>query len=311
MITLARKIGSAVITLLIVSIVIFVLANVLPGNTAAAALGHESTSAQQQAFRQEMHLDEPPVIRYVHWFLGIAHGNFGDSTISGLPIRGEVLSALKYTAILTTCALILALLIALPLAVLAARRAGRFTDLALSIGAISAASLPEYVLALLLLLLVSTLLGLVPPLSINVENGDPRGYVLPVLTLGIVVAAYVYRLARVSIIEILRAPYVRAATLRGFSSRRVLWLHALPNASAALLNVIGINVIYLFGGVIVVESVFAYPGLGTLLVAGINQKDVPVIGAVAMIMAFWIILVNLGVDALVLALNPRLRLHRG
>jgi peptide/nickel transport system permease protein len=91
----------------------------------------------------------------------------------------------------------------------------------------------------------------------------------------------------------------------------VLWLHALPNASAALLNVIGINVIYLFGGVIVVESVFAYPGLGTLLVAGINQKDVPVIGAVAMIMAFWIILVNLGVDALVLALNPRLRLHRG
>jgi peptide/nickel transport system permease protein len=133
------------------------------------------------------------------------------------------------------------------------------------------------------------------------------GYVLPVLTLSLVGAAYVYRFARVNVIETLSATYVRSAILRGYSRRRVLWRHVVPNASAAVVNVIALNVIYMFGGVIVVENVFAYPGLGSMLVGAIDAKDFPTVEAAALVMSAVIVAVNILADLAIRALNPRLR----
>ena len=146
-----------------------------------------------------------------------------------------------------------------------------------------------------------------PTLSLGIADGDLLGYVMPIVTLGLITSGYVYRSARINLIEAINAPYVRAAVLHGYSPPRVLWLHVMPNAISSVLNVIGLNLIYVFGGVIVVEAVFAYPGLGTLLISAINNKDYPVVAAVALIMSFWIVAVNTVIDAAVLFLNPRLR----
>lgn len=307
---LLRKAGLAVLTLWVVSVAIFVLVDLYPKNPAFAALGQESTPEQRALFRQVMHLDDPPVVRYGHWLNGMLHGDFGVSAISARPIQADVLDRLRYTSILTLGSFLLSLLIALPLAIFAARRAGGRIDTLLSAVALSISALPEYVIALCLLLLLAAQLRLLPVVSTELTSGNLLGLVLPMLTLALVGAAYVYRFARVNVVETISAAYVRAAVLRGFSPSRVLWLHVMPNASVAVVNVIALNVIYLFGGVIVVENVFAYPGLGTMLVAAINAKDFPMIEAVALIMSTLVIVINMVADAVVFALNPRLRSAR-
>lgn len=307
---ISRRLGGSAITLLLASLLIFGLVNALPSDTALAALGHESTEAQRERFREAMGLNDPPVERYLNWLGGAVQGDFGISTVSGQPIGPALFDRLKHTAVLTLGSLVLALLIALPMAVFVATRAGGRRDATVSAAAVSIAAVPEYVIAIGILVLFGSTLRLFPPLSIGVTSGDPSAYVMPIATLALVTAAYIYRSARASLIEALNAPHVRAAILRGYSRRRVLWGHVVPNASSSVINVIGLNLIYVFGGVIVVESVFAYPGLGTLLISGIQQKDFPVVAGVALLMSFWIIIVNLAVDSLVLALNPRLRTRR-
>jgi peptide/nickel transport system permease protein len=308
---LARHVAAAILTLLVVSVVVFVLSDKLPKDQAFAALGHESTPEQRLAFRTRMHLDDPPQVRYGRWLAGMLHGDFGTSTISARPVAPDVLTRLGHTSVLAVSALLLSAGLALPLAVFAARRAGSTGDVVLSVGAVAVTAMPEYVIAVCLLLVLGAQLHVFPVVSIGVADGDVLSYGLPVLTLGLVGAAYMYRFARVSVIETMAAPYVRAAVLRGYSPRRVLWRHVMPNAGAAVVNVVAINVIYLFGGVIVVENVFSYPGLGTALVAAIYAKDFPVIEAVALLMSALIVGVNLLADAAVLALNPRLRAARG
>lgn len=303
----AGRLMAALVTVLVASVVIFLLVNALPADTAIAALGHESTHAQREQYRHLMHLDDPPVVRYTNWLTGIVRGDFGASTVSGQPIAADLALRFRYTAALTTGALLLSLLLALPLAVFSATRAGGRIDTILSAAAVSVVALPEYVLALVLLIVFGAELQWLPTLSLGIANGDLLGYVMPILTLGVITSGYVYRSARINLIEAINAPYVRAAVLHGYSSPRVLWLHVMPNAISSVLNVIGLNLIYVFGGVIVVEAVFAYPGLGTLLISAINNKDYPVVAAVALIMSFWIVAVNTVIDAAVLFLNPRLR----
>ena len=181
----------------------------------------------------------------------------------------------------------------------------------MSIGAIAITSVPEFVLALLILLVLASQLRLFPVTSTGVAKGELSGLVLPILALSLAATAYIFRLARVSIIETLSAPYVRTAILNGFSPSRILWRHALPNAGAVIVNVVALNAIFLLSGVIVIENVFAYPGIGTLMVQAIQAKDLPIVEAVAVVTAAILVTVNLLADGLVLLAVPRLRTRRG
>src|SRR5207253_1657277 len=189
-------------------------------------------------------------------------------------------------------------------------RAGHPLDLLLSVLAIGISALPEFVLAIVLLLIFAAELKVLPVFSGGIMEGDLASLALPSLTLGLAVAAYIFRIARVSVFETLSAAYVRTAVLHGLSPRRVLWRHVMPNAGVVVVNVVALNAIYMLGGVIVIENVFSYPGLGTLLVNAISGKDLPTVEGVAILTAVLLVAINLAADAVVLVLDPRLRTRR-
>lgn len=304
---LAGRLGTGLLTVLLASIVVFAAVEVLPRDPARTALGNESTAAQRAAFRQEFGLDDPPLTRYARWAGGILRGDFGASIISRRPIADELWPRLGRTAALAGVAVLISLVIGIPLAVRAARRPGGVFDTTANFLSVGLSAVPEFVLGLVLVYLLAVWLGLLPVLSNRVDRGQQSGLVLPALTLGLAAVSYVFRFARVGVIEIAGAPYVRAARLRGFSERRLTWRHVLPVASSAVVNVVALNAIYLLGGVIVVENLFAYPGLGTLLIGGVRDNDLPMIEAVAVVTAALLVVVNFVADAAVTLLNPRLR----
>jgi peptide/nickel transport system permease protein len=305
--TLGRRLAVAVATVIAVSMLVFVAIEVVPIDPAMHALGRESTPEQREVFRQRMHLDDPPPQRYLRWGGNLLHGDFGTSVISARPVGPLLAQRLRNTAVLGVTALVVSIVVGLPLAVWAARHRNSPLDLAVSIVTIGITSVPEFVLALLILLLFASELRWFPVTSTGVAEGEFAGLVLPILVLSLAAVAYIFRLARVSIIETLSAPYVRTAVLNGFSPNRILWRHVLPNAGAVIVNVIALNAIFLLSGVIVIENVFAYPGIGTLMVQAIQAKDLPIVEAVAVVTAAILVTVNLIADGLVLLAVPRLR----
>lgn len=308
---LVRRVVIAVTTVWLVSVLVFSAIQLNPTNPAIVALGAQSSLKARQLFEHRMHLDEPPVQRYLDWIWGMLHGDFGTSVINGLPIHDLVLQRLHFTALLAVISIICSTALALPLAVIAARRVGSKTEVGLSTGAVAVSAVPDFVLSLGILFVGAILIGAFPVASMGVADGDYSGLVLPVIGVMLVAAAYVFRLARVSVVETLAAPYIRAAVLRGYSQRRVLWRHVLPNASIVVVHVVALNAIGMMGGQIVVENVFTYPGLGTLLVQSINNNDLPVIEAVAVITAAFLVTINVIADGIVRLLDPRVRQPAG
>lgn len=304
---LGRRVLVAVATVVAVSALVFAAIEIVPIDPALHALGRESTPEQRALFRQRMHLDDPPVARYLRWGGSMLRGDFGIAITSGRPVAPLLAQRLRNTTILGVTALIVSVVVGLPLAVWAAQHRDSSLDLGLSIGAIAITSVPEFVLALLILLLFASQLRWFPVTSTGVAKGEYAGLVLPIVVLSLAAIAYIFRLARVSIVETLAAPYVRTAVLNGFSANRILWRHVLPNAGAVIVNVIALNAIFLLSGVIVIENVFAYPGIGTLMVQAIQAKDLPIVEAVAVVSAAILVTVNLIADGLVLLAVPRLR----
>jgi peptide/nickel transport system permease protein len=270
-------------------------------------LGNESTEEQRQEFREQYGLDDPAVARYARWAGNMVQGDFGESIISQRPVGDELWPRLGRTAVLALAAVAISVAVGIPLALRAARRPGGVFDTTANVGSVAVSAVPEFVVGLVLVYLFASTWGWFPVLSNQVARGDWSGLVLPALTLGLAAVSYVFRFARVGVIEVAAAPYVRAARLRGLSERRLTWRHVLPVAGSAVVNVVALNAIYLLGGVIVVENLFAYPGLGTLLIGGVKDNDLPVIEGVAVVTAALLVAVNLGADALVTVLNPRLR----
>jgi peptide/nickel transport system permease protein len=297
----------ALATVAVVSIAVFAAVEFVPDDPAMAALGREATPEQIADFRARANLDAPAVERYLTWAGGAIRGDFGESVITARPVGDEIVSRLGYTAMLAGCALLFGVLIAIPLAVMAARRPGGVADVLVSTVAVGLVATPEFVLAIVLMLVFGAKLGLVPVISSGIVDGQLSALVLPTCALGLAVVSYVFRLARVSIAEAVTAPYVRTAVLNGLSPRRILWRHIMPNAGAVVVNVIALNALYLLGGVIVIESIFAYPGLGTLLVQAIADNDFVTIEGVSVVLATLFVTINFVADAIVLALNPRLR----
>jgi peptide/nickel transport system permease protein len=308
---IAQRLTLAVGTLLVVSALVFFFTSVLPGDIAERVLGRESSPQQRQIFRAHLHLDDPVWKRYGVWIGGVAQGDLGRSLVNNDTVTGTIGQSAKNTIFLSTFAFILYFPVTLIAATLAALFRGKLPDSVISVVTLVGLSLPEFVLGTLLIFGFAVKLSWAPALSI-VNPGDSvftrmHATVLPAITLMVAMAVYAIRMLRDNLIDVLDSEYVRMATLKGVPRWRVVARHALPNAVGPALNVTALNLTYLIGGVVVVESVFSYPGLGKMLVDSISVRDVPVVEATALLAAGVYIIANLVADVLAIMLNPRLR----
>src|SRR5574341_776428 len=305
------RIVTALITLLVVSMFIFWASEVLPGDIAARVLGRFATAEGKQAFRERLHLDKPVYERYWLWLQGTLHGDFAISLVNERQVWEVVAPQLRNTLLLGGYAFVLYVPISVLLATLSAVFRDRWPDALISFFTLLGLSAPEFVLGTGLLIVLGVAIPIFPVMSLIELAKTPletiRTLTLPATALAIIMAVYAIRMLRGSLIEVLDSEYVRMATLKGLPRYRVLLWHTLPNALVPTLNVTALNLAYLVGGVVVVEQVFAYPGLGSLLVGAIFVRDAPVIEAIALIASGIYILANLVADVMGVLLNPRLR----
>ena len=320
-----QRLGLGVLTLFVVSIVIFVAVNALPGDFAEAILGQGATPEAVAAIRRDLGLDQPYLTRYFTWLFDILQGNLGTSfaqanfaafagsdTGSGLGSVAEMLGPrFSNTMFLAGVTAAIAVPLSVALGVLAALYRNSVFDRVANISTLSSISSPEFFLAYILILFLAVLNPMLPVLSLVNESmafGERlRMTLLPALTLTLVVTAHMMRMTRAAIINLLASPYIEMARLKGMSPMRVIVRHALPNALAPIINVIALNLAYLITGVVVVEVVFVYPGIGQLFVDSVKIRDIPVVQACCLIFAAAYILLNLMADILSIISNPRLR----
>jgi peptide/nickel transport system permease protein len=309
--TVSTRLLLSLFTLLLVSITIFIALDVLPGDVASRALGRFATEEQKAIYREKMHLNSPLYERYLIWVGNAAQGDFGFSLMSERPVTEIITPKLKNTLMLAVYAFVLYVPITLILAILSATKRNTPTDNTISVVTLVGLSIPEFLLATLLLILFAVKIPIFPSMSVleNVKTfGDGlRTLALPALTLAIVMSVYSVRMLRENLIEILNSDYIKVASLKGLSTWQVAWRHAVPNALQPTLNTTALNLAYLIGGVVVVERVFAYPGMGSQLVNGIQLLDIPVVEAIVLIVAAVYILSNLVADVASILLTPRLR----
>lgn len=316
--TILKRLGLGVLTLLIVSVIIFASVQMLPGDFAEAVLGQAATEETVAAFRREIGLDVPPIQRYFNWMGAMMTGDLGTSfsgrAASGVdrsrPVIDLIGARLGNTLFLAAMAAIISVPLSLFLGITAALYRNSFYDKAVSASTLTTISFPEFFVAYILILLLGTLWPIFPSLA-NVQDGMPfweRVYAafLPALTLTLVIVAHMMRMTRAAIINLLASPYIEMARLKGEPPLQVILKHALPNAWAPIAAVIAFNLAYLVVGVVVVEVVFVYPGVGQLMVDAVSSRDIPVVQACALIFAATYVLLNLTADIIGIITNPRL-----
>jgi peptide/nickel transport system permease protein len=309
---IVSRLGFALATLLALSLITFAATNLKSASDVArAALGREVSPAAAKAYVHQHGLDRPVTTRYVDWLSHFARGDWGVSPVTSRPVRQDVVPRLKNTLLLAFAALFLSLPIAIGLGAYTARRAGSLPDVGLSIVIVVIASLPEFIVGLLLVMLIGIKAGLLPvdstALSFGSFTAKVEAFVLPAVTLSLAVIPHVARIARASARESFETPHVRAAILRGLSRRRVTWSYALRSVAGPVVNAVGVNLVYLLSGVIVVENVFGFPGLGQLLVQAIGNGDVLSVQAIALVLGGTFVAISFVTDLLVVWLDPRLR----
>ena len=286
---LLKRCGLTVYTLIVVSLIVFALTQVLPGDAATMLLGENATPAALAAIRDRLGLDAPVWVQYGHWLGGVLQGDFGTSLRTGQPVGPVMVEALGRSLLLAVLAIGFMLLLAVPLGVLAAVRRGRAADLLVGLVSYVGVSLPEFVTATLFGLLFADWLQWLPATGYVPMTENPgkslAHLVLPVLTVSVILIAHVSRMVRSELVDVLHTDYVRAARLKGLSARAVLLKHGLRNALLPTITIVALDVGYLLGGVIVVEEIFALPGIGRQLIVAIEARDLPAIQAGALIMA--------------------------
>ncbi|MCW0182936.1 ABC transporter permease [Zavarzinia sp.] len=306
----ARRLAIGFVTLFMVSLIIFFGVELLPGDFAAAVLGKSGTPETVAALRGRLGLDLPAHIRYLHWLGGMLQGDLGTSLSGDIRIADVLGGRLFNTFFLAAYAAVIAVPLAVSLGIVAALYRNSVLDRAINISTLGAISFPEFFVAYVLVLVFAIQLGWFPSFS-QVSLDTPLGerlYVclLPAVTLTMVTTAHMMRMTRAAIINVLSTPYIEMARLKGIAPWRVIVQHALPNALAPIINVIAVNIAYLIVGVVLVEVVFVYPGLGQLLVDSVSKRDLPVVQVASMIFAATYILLNLLADVLSIVSNPRL-----
>jgi len=307
---LVQRLSLGLLTLFVVSLIIFLGVSLLPGDAAEAMLGQSATPETVAALRARMGLDQPGYIRYFTWLGGILQGDFGVSISNNREISEILFTRFANTLFLAVMAAIISVPIALSLGIFAALHRNGLFDRGINIVTLSSISTPEFFVAYILILFFAVTFGWFPSLAnVGPETGFfERIYVciLPATTLTLVVVAHMMRMTRAAIINLLASPYIEMAALKGISRAKIIVKHALPNAWAPIINVIVINLAYLIVGVVVVEVVFVYPGLGQLLVDSVQRRDLPVVQACSLIFAATYVLLNLTADILAILTNPRL-----
>lgn len=309
---LIKRLLLGVLTLLLVSIVVFAATQALPGNAAIAILGRNATPARVAALTRQLHLNESPVTQYTHWLSGIVRGNLGTSAATQQPVVQYISGRIDNSAFLVLVSALVAIPLSIVLGVLMAVRRDKAVDHVLSVGTLGLAALPEFVIGILLVLLFATNLTHALPAVSLIGPGQhawnvPERVILPGATLVIAVTPYISRIMRASMIEVLESDYVTMARLKGLSNRTVIWRHAVPNAIVPAIQVSALQLAYMAGGVVVVEYVFGFPGVGAALVDAVGNRDIPVVQALALIIAAVYVVVNLAADIVTILVTPRLR----
>jgi len=302
-----------VLTLFAVSLLIFVCTQILPGDVASAVLGQGATPEALVIYRRELGLDVPAHLRYWNWLVAALQGDLGVAMTNKRDIVNEVIPRLSNTLFLAGYAALIAIPLAVGLGIFSAINEGKISDRLANIVTLVAISLPEFFIGYLLIILLAVNFPWFPSLS-TVFPSMPfaeRIYqsTLPAITLTLLVAAHMQRMTRSSVLSVMSTAYIEMAFLKGAKRNRVITRHALPNAAAPIITIVAMNMAYLVVGVVVIESVFVYPGLGQLMVDAVSKRDVPVIQACGLVFALVFVFLNTLADVLVILVNPRLR-HR-
>ncbi len=301
----------AVITLLIVSFAVFFATSMLPGDTASILLGQAATPEAVAGLRKAMHLDDPAILRFLEWLLGLMRGDLGTSYANNMPVAEligrRLVATLELAAITTLVSVPLALLLGITSAMLR----GSYYDRIVTIVSIGVISVPEFMVATLAVLLFAVYLRWLPALSSISEAHTLfdllKIYAMPVITLTFVISAQMIRMTRAALIETLKTPYVEMALLKGASRGRMVFRHALPNALGPIVNAVALSLSYLVGGVIIIETIFNYPGIAKLMVDAVATRDLPLIQSCAMIFCLGYLLLITIADIVAILSNPRLR----
>lgn len=307
-----RRLASIALILLLVSAIVFAAIHVLPGNAATLILGEYATPEAVRTLEREMGLDRPLVAQYASWIRSVVTGDWGVSLAMKQPVATIVGARLRNSAFLALAALTVVVIVGIPLGTLAALRRGRPLDLAIVTATYIGISIPEFVTGLgLLLVLAGPSVGWFPTSGYaELTSGVAawaRHLVLPAMTLTIVLLAHVVRQTRSGLADVLAAPYIRTARLKGASTRRIVLRHALRNALLPTITIIALDLGYLMGGIVIVEEVFAYPGMGRLIIYAVQNRDVPLLQMCALVVASVYVLANFAADLAYAWLDPRIR----
>ena len=311
LVMLVRRLMLGLVTVFLVSVIIFAGVEMLPGDACTAFLEREAQGKLLENCREDLGLNRPAVTRYVDWAAGAVTGDLGLSANGQKSIAEMVGDRLKNTLLLAACAMAVGIPLALLLGVVAALWRDRPVDLVVSTLAIFAMTIPEFVTATLLILVFSVWLGWVPGIVLTSAGAPVADFfpeiLLPVMVLAMVMTAHILRTVRSSVIEAMASDYARMAKLKGVPYWRIVFRHVLPNALLPAINVVALTIAWLLGGVVVIETVFNYPGLGRMMIDSISDRDLPVTQAIALIIASVYVAVNLAADLLTMLANPRLR----
>jgi len=310
---LTQRIALGLLSLLAVSVIVFAITAVLPGDAAQEQLGQEATPQALAALRAQMGLDVPAPLRYWRWLGGMLRGDLGTSATTQMPVGALIGSRLPNSLLLAAVTALISVPLVLSLGIASAVWRGSWFDRAASTSAVAVVSVPEFLVATLAVLIFAVKLRWLPALSYvnDVESLGQvlRAFAMPVLTLSCVIVAQMMRMTRAAVIDQLEAPYIEMVRLKGASPMRMVLAHALPNAVGPIANAVALSLSYLLGGVIIVETIFNYPGIAKLMVDGVSQRDMPLVQSCAMLFcAAYLILVTTA-DVCGIVANPRLR-HR-
>ena len=306
-----RRILSTLPVMGIVALFVFSLLYIAPGDPAAVIAGDQASPADVERIRQGLGLDRPFLIQFGSWLWNILHGDLGTSIFTNMPVSAMIAQRIEPTLSLMAITLVLTILVAVPLGVMAAWKAGSWVDRTIMAFAVFAFSLPVFVVGYVLAYVFALQFEWLP-----VQGYTPfksgvwpwlRNLILPALALGSVYIALIARITRASMLEVLQQDYVRTARAKGLGQRNILFVHALKNAAVPIVTVIGIGIALLIGGAVVTESVFAIPGLGRLTIDAILRRDYPVIQGIVLLFSFLYVLVNLMVDVTYTLVDPRIR----
>ena len=305
------RIGLALITLLLVSILVFAVAQVLPGDVGRTILGPYASNLQVARLNHELGYDKPLVVQYWNWISGFVQGDWGQSALLNTPVRGLVFDRVKNSLELGAFALVLIVPVSIFFGVLAALNYGKWPDRLISVSGLSLIALPEFVPGVILLVVFAVKLRWLP-VSSHPPSANPvdifRQFLLPAIPLMFVLFGYISRMARAGTVDALHSNYTRTAILKGLPRRTVIWRHVLRNSLLPTITVVSVQVGYLVGGLVVIETLFNYQGIGKLVLDSAIGHDLPVLEATVLMVAILYMVANLVADVLYGVLNPRVRL---